>query len=80
MRQAIQLSTSILKKKENIGNFKNNGAKYRKFGDPRKVLDYDVELGKVSPYGVYVLNSGTGFINLGTSHDTSEFIITSIAV
>ena len=70
------------KKKENIGNFKNNGAEYRKSKDPRKVLDHDfpfAELGKVSPYGVYVLNSNTGFINLGTSHDTSEFAVTSIA-
>lgn len=70
------------KKKENIGNFKNNGAEYRKTKDPRKVWDHDfpvAELGKVNPYGVYVLNSNTGFINLGTDHDTSEFAVTSIA-
>ena len=30
-------------------------------------------MGKVSPYGVYVLNNNTGFINLGVSHDTTEF-------
>lgn len=70
------------KKKENIGNFKNNGAEYRKTKDPRKVWDHDfpvAELGKVNPYGVYVLNSNTGFINLGTDHDTSEFAVASIA-
>lgn len=70
------------KKKENIGNFKNNGAEYRKSKDPRKVWDHDfpvAELGKVNPYGVYVLNSNTGFINLGTDHDTSEFAAASIA-
>ena len=64
------------KKKENIGNFKNNGSEYRPKGDPRHVLDHDFplpELGKVAPYGVYVLNNNTGFINLGTSHDTPEF-------
>ncbi len=64
------------KKKENIGNFKNNGSEYRKRKDPRKVLDHDFpikELGKVAPYGVYVMNNNTGFINLGTSHDTPEF-------
>ena len=69
------------KKKENIGNFKNDGAEYRKNKDPRKVLDHDFpipELGKVSPYGVYVLNNNTGFINLGTDHDTSEFAVESI--
>ena len=69
------------KKKENIGNFKNDGAEYRKNKDPRKVWDHDFpipELGKVSPYGVYVLNNNTGFINLGTDHDTSEFAVESI--
>ena len=70
------------KKKENIGNFKNTGAEYRKAKDPRRVLDHDFpipELGKVAPYGVYVLNNNTGFVNLGTSHDTSEFAVTSIS-
>jgi hypothetical protein len=69
------------KKKENLGNFKNNGKEYRKRNEPREVLDHDFpleELGKVSPYGVYVLNDNTGFVNLGTSHDTSEFAVESI--
>lgn len=70
------------KKKENVGNFKNNGSEYRPVSDPRKVLDHDFplpELGKVSPYGVYVLNNNTGFINLGISHDTPEFAGESVA-
>ena len=70
------------KKKENIGNFKNNGQEYRKNKDPREVLDHDFpikELGKVAPYGVYVLNDNTAFVNLGTSHDTSEFAVESIS-
>lgn len=70
------------KKKENIGNFKNNGAEYRPVKEPRKVLDHDFplpELGKVSPYGVYVLNNNTGFVNLGLSHDTPEFAGVSVA-
>ena len=71
------------KKKENIGNFKNNGAEYRKSGDPRKVLDHDFpikELGKVAPYGIYVINNNTGFVNLGTDHDTGEFAVESIRI
>jgi hypothetical protein len=70
------------KKRENIGNFKNNGKEYRKNKDPRKVLDHDFpikELGKISPYGVYNLNNNTGFVNVGTSHDTSEFAVESIS-
>ena len=70
------------KKKENIGNFKNSGQEYRKKKDPRKVLDHDFpisELGEVSPYGIYVINSNMGFVNLGTSHDTAEFAVESIS-
>ena len=69
------------KKKENIGNFKNSGKEYRKKGDPRRTLDHDFqikELGHVAPYGVYVMNDNTGFINLGTSSDMSEFAVESI--
>lgn len=69
------------KKKENLGNFKNPGSEYRRTGDPRQVLDHDFlnkKLGQVTPYGVYVLNDNTGFVNLGTDHDTAEFAGTSI--
>ena len=31
-----------------------------------------------APYGVYVLNDNTGFVNLGTEHDTAEFAAESI--
>ena len=69
------------KKKENIGNFQNNGQEYRRKKDARKVLDHDFPipgLGKVAPYGVYSVNDNTGFINLGTSHDTAAFAVESI--
>jgi hypothetical protein len=70
------------KKKEVIGNFKNSGREYRMKKDARKVLDHDFpikELGKVAPYGIYNLNHNVGFVNLGTSHDTPEFAVESIA-
>jgi hypothetical protein len=70
------------KKKENIGNFMNKGSEYRNKKDPRKVLDHDFpieELGKITPYGVYNLNNNIGFVNVCTSHDTSEFAVESIS-
>jgi hypothetical protein len=70
------------KKKEKIGNFINAGGEYRLKGQPRKVLDHDFlikELGKISPYGVYNVNNNVGFVNVGTSHDTSEFAVESIS-
>ena len=68
------------KKKELIGNFKNNGSEYRHQKNARRVLDHDfpMEGGKVAPYGVYVINNNTAYVNLGTSHDTSAFAVESI--
>ncbi|MCL2643748.1 MAG: ISAzo13 family transposase [Candidatus Bathyarchaeota archaeon] len=69
------------KKKELIGNFKNNGAEYCKKKEPHKALDHDFpikELGKVTPYGVYDVSRNLGFVNLGLSHDTGEFAVASI--
>lgn len=69
------------KKKENLGNFKNNGHEYCHKKSPRKVLDHDFlikELGSVAPYGVYDVDKNIGFVNLGLSHDTAEFAVNSI--
>ena len=69
------------KKKELLGNFKNNGSEYRIKGEARSCLDHDLELkelGKGAPYGVYVLNDNTGFVNLTKCSDTSEFAVESI--
>jgi len=70
------------KKKEKIGNFKNAGSEYRPKKEPRKVLDHDFpikELGKIAPYGIYSVNNNMGFVNVGISHDTSEFAVESIS-
>ena len=70
------------KKKENIGNFMNDGSSYRLKNDPVKVLDHDFpikELGKVTPYGIYDVGKNEGFVNLGISSDTSEFAVESIS-
>ncbi len=70
------------KKKENIGNFKNNGTSYQQKKKPIKVLDHDFplkELGKVTPYGIYDIGNNEGFVNLGISKDTAEFAVESIS-
>jgi transposase len=67
------------KKKELIGNFKNNGQVWTK--DPIEVLDHDFPSygkGKAVPYGTYDVNRNEGFVNVGTSSDTSEFAVNSI--
>lgn len=68
------------KKKELVGNYKNNGPEYRERGDPRKVNDHDFEgdLGKVAPYGVFDPFANEGLVNVGISSDTAEFAVNSI--
>jgi hypothetical protein len=69
------------KKKENIGNFKNNGVGYQQKKRPIKVLDHDFPLkdkGKATPYGVYDIAENKGFVNVGISNDTAAFAANSI--
>jgi hypothetical protein len=70
------------KKKELVGNFKNNGRTYNLEKHPTKVLDHDFpleELGKVAPFGVYDIGRNLGFVNLGVSGDTGAFAVESIS-
>lgn len=69
------------KKKENIGNYKNNGKEYNKKGEPSEVEVYDFpdkNLGKVSPYGVYDMGENEGWVSVGISHDTAQFSVNAI--
>ena len=69
------------KKKELVGNFKNNGRKWQKKGKAEMVNVYDFEYlakGKAIPYGIYEVLKNHGFVNVGISHDTSEFAVESI--
>ncbi len=69
------------KKKELIGNFKNNGAEWQAKGGITEVNVYDflsLADGKAIPYGVYDLIHNQGFINVGIDHDTAEFAVESI--
>jgi hypothetical protein len=69
------------KKKELIGNFKNNGAEWQAKGTSTEVNVYDflsLSDGKAIPYGVYDLVHNQGFVNVGIDHDTAEFAVASI--
>lgn len=69
------------KKKELVGNFKNQGKTWRKKGNPEKVNVYDFprfSKGKVIPYGTYDIALNKGFVNVGITSDTSEFAVESI--
>lgn len=69
------------KKKELIGNFKNNGQRWHKTGEAEIVNVYDYESlsnGKAIPYGIYDIIKNNGFVNIGVDHNTSEFAVASI--
>jgi hypothetical protein len=69
------------KKKELIGDFKNNGRELRPKGDPEKVRIHDFVipgLGRAAPYGVYDLTKNAGWVSVGVDHDTAAFAAQSI--
>ena len=60
------------KKKELVGDFKNNGRELRPKGDPEKVRVHDFvipELGRAAPYGVYDVTQNAGWVSVGVDHD-----------
>lgn len=69
------------KKKELIGQYKNGGREWEPVGDPVAVKTHDFadrELGKAIPYGIYDVAANTGWVNVGTDHDTAAFAVASI--
>jgi hypothetical protein len=69
------------KKKELIGNFVNGGKQWKNSKSPRRVNTYDfadASVPRAYPYGIYDLGRNTGFVNIGTDHDTSAFAVASI--
>ncbi len=69
------------KKKELVGNYKNNGAEWRAQGEPEevKVHDFiDPALGRAVPYGVYDITKNTGWVSVGITSDTASFAVNTI--
>ena len=69
------------KKKELIGNYHNQGRQWRQTRTADQVNGHDFpgpEVPRAYPYGIYDLGRNTGFVNLGTDHDTGAFAVASI--
>jgi hypothetical protein len=69
------------KKKELIGNFKNNGRQWLPKGEAYDVSDHDfpdLKMLKGIPRGAYDLKCNKGHITIGTNHDTAEFAVNSL--
>ena len=69
------------KKKELIGDFKNNGHEWQPKGSPEAVRVHDFidkDLGKVIPYGVYDSARNEAWVSVGVDHDTAEFAVATL--
>ncbi len=67
------------KKKEQIGNFYREGTVYAQ--EPIQTYDHDFNSfakGVAISHSIYDLKRNTGFVNIGTSHETSEFACDSL--
>jgi hypothetical protein len=75
---SLQANTKTIEGKQHP----DRDAQFRYIND--RVKDYpthdfpDSELGKAVPYGIYDLAANTGWVNVGTDHDTAAFAVESI--
>ena len=84
LKERYQMSGNPLisidtKKKEYLGNFYRAGQLYT----TAAIETYDHDFtsfadGRIIPHAIYDLQLNTGFITIGTSHDTSEFACDSL--
>jgi hypothetical protein len=66
------------KKKELVGQYRNAGQQWCPKGEPVEVATHDFpdpQLGKAIPYGIYDLAANTGWVGVGTDHDTAAFAV-----
>jgi Rhodopirellula transposase DDE domain len=69
------------KKKELVGEFKNGGREWQPKGRPEAVNVHDFAsqgLGKAIPYGVYDVSRNSGWVSVGTDHDTASFAVETL--
>lgn len=81
LRQGRPVISVDTKKKELIGNFRNAGQQWRGKDSAERVAGHDFPdpaLPRAYPYGIYDLSQNTGFVNVGTDHDTASFAVASI--
>ena len=81
MAQGSPVISVDTKKKELIGNFENKGRQWRRQKTAEHVNGHDFpgpSVPRAYPYGIYDHRRNTGFVNVGTDHDTATFAVASI--
>lgn len=70
------------KKKEVLGELTRNEQLLTKGKEAVQVLDHDypqLGVGKAIPHGIYDVKLNEGYLSLGNSHETAEFIVDNLA-
>jgi len=81
LKQSWPVISVDTKKKELVGNYYNGGQQWLPAKQPRPVRGHDFpqpEVPRAYPYGIYDIGRNTGFVNVGTDHDTGAFAVASI--
>jgi hypothetical protein len=85
VKRALAMGMPVIsvdtKKKELLGNYANGGHQWLPAKKPIKVNGHDFpspDVPRAYPYGIYDLARNTGFVNVGTDHDTGAFAVASI--
>jgi hypothetical protein len=81
MAQGWPVISVDTKKKELVGNFENKGRQWRRQKTAEHVNGHDFpgpSVPRAYPYGIYDHRRNTGFVNVGTDHDTATFAVASI--
>jgi hypothetical protein len=80
---AMSLQSPVIsidcKKKERLGNFYREGNLYTQ--GSQQVYDHDYDYlseGKVIPHGIYDLQANRGYISIGNSAETADFVIDNL--
>jgi len=81
LKQGWPVISVDTKKKELVGNYYNGGQQWLPARQPRHVRGHDFpqpDVPRAYPYGIYDIGRNTGFVNVGTDHDTGAFAVASI--
>ncbi len=81
LAQGLPVISVDTKKKELVGNYDNAGRQWLPAKSPLKVQGHDFpgpDVPRAYPYGIYDLGHNSGFVNVGTDHDTGAFAVASI--
>jgi hypothetical protein len=81
LREKFPVISVDTKKKELLGNYDSSGKQWLPAKKPLKVNRHDFpspDVPRAYPYGIYDLARNTGFVDVGTDHDTGAFSVASI--